>query len=123
MRGDKINSNFVAILKYCSYTSRFVQRWLEEKAEIISRQFIYNLNKSIVPTELKTYIILYYIHLVKLWCCWLRNCSESLNVADSIPDGVLGIIFIHIILGSTEPLTEMNTMKVSWDANETGAWG
>jgi len=38
---------------------------------------------------------------------WLRLCATSRKVADLIPDGI-------IELGSTQPLTEMNTKNVSW---------
>ena len=83
----------------------------------------YNLNYSVVPTEPKTYTMLYYIQRVTWWCSWLRHCSTSRKVAGSIPDGVLGIIFIHIILGSTESLTEMSTRKISCGVKAAGALG
>jgi hypothetical protein len=41
-------------------------------------------------------------------------------VGGSIPDGVIGIFHLHnlsgriLALGSTQPLTEMSTMNISW---------
>ena len=51
---------------------------------------------------------------------WLRCCATNRNVAGSIPDGVIGIFHRPnpsdrtIALGSTQPLTEMNTRSISW---------
>ena len=53
-------------------------------------------------------------------CSWLRHCATSRKVAGSIPDGVIGIFHLHnpsgrtMALGSTQPLTEMNTRNISW---------
>jgi hypothetical protein len=50
---------------------------------------------------------------------WLRHCSTNQKVAGSIPDGVIGIFHLHnpsgdtMVLGSTQPLTEMNTRNIS----------
>jgi hypothetical protein len=51
---------------------------------------------------------------------WLRCCATNQKVAGSIPDGVVEF-FIDIntsdstmALGSTQPLTEMSTMSMSW---------
>jgi hypothetical protein len=51
---------------------------------------------------------------------WLRYCATNQKVAGSIPDGVMEF-FIDIIssartmvLGSTQPLTEMSTGSISW---------
>jgi hypothetical protein len=50
---------------------------------------------------------------------WLRHCAKSRKVAGSIPDGVIGIFHGHnpsgrtMALGSTQPLTEMNTRNIS----------
>jgi hypothetical protein len=51
---------------------------------------------------------------------WLRYCATYQKVAGSIPDGVMEI-FIDInpsdrtmVLGSTQPLTEMSTKCISW---------
>jgi hypothetical protein len=48
---------------------------------------------------------------------WLRYCATNQKVAGSIPDGVMEF-FIDIILtmalGSTQPLTEMNTRRIFW---------
>jgi hypothetical protein len=54
------------------------------------------------------------------WRSWLRHCATSRKVADSIPDGVVGIFHWHIPFGctmapvSTQPLTEMSTRNISW---------
>jgi len=50
----------------------------------------------------------------------LRCCATNRKVADSIPDGVVGIFHRHnpsdrtMALGSTQPLTEMSTRSISW---------
>ena len=50
----------------------------------------------------------------------LRCCATNRKVAGSIPDGVIGIFHWHnpsnrtTALGSTHPLTEMSTRKISW---------
>ena len=51
---------------------------------------------------------------------WLRCCATNRKVAGSIPDGVIGIFRWHnssdrtMALGSTQPLTEMSTRRISW---------
>ena len=51
---------------------------------------------------------------------WLRCCATNRKVAGSIPDGLIGIFHWHnpsdrtIALGSTQPLTEMSTRRISW---------
>ena len=51
---------------------------------------------------------------------WLRCCATNRKVAGSIPDGVNGIFHWHnpsdctVALGSTQPLTEMSTSRISW---------
>ena len=51
---------------------------------------------------------------------WLRCCATNRKVAGSIPDGVFGIFHWHnppdrtMALGSTQPLTEMSTRRISW---------
>jgi len=46
---------------------------------------------------------------------WLRCCATNRKVAGSIPAGVNGFfIDIKILLGSTQPLTEMSTGSISW---------
>ena len=51
---------------------------------------------------------------------WLRCCATSRKAAGSIPDGVIGIIHCNnpsdraMVLGSTQPLTEMGTRNISW---------
>jgi hypothetical protein len=51
---------------------------------------------------------------------WLRYCATNQKFAGSIPDGVMEF-FIDInpsdrtmVLGSTQPLTEMSTRSFSW---------
>jgi hypothetical protein len=45
---------------------------------------------------------------------WLRHCATNRKVADSIPDGVIGIFYWYnpsgrtMVLGLTQPLTEMS---------------
>ena len=51
---------------------------------------------------------------------WLRRCVTNRKVAGSIPNGFTGIFHCHnpsdrtMALGSTQPLTEMSTMRISW---------
>jgi hypothetical protein len=51
---------------------------------------------------------------------WLRYCSTNSKVAGSIPESVIGIFHWHnpsdrtMVLGSTQPLTEMSTRSISW---------
>ena len=51
---------------------------------------------------------------------WLRYYATNWKVAGSIPDGVIGIFHSHnpsdrtMVLGSTQPLTEMSTTSISW---------
>jgi hypothetical protein len=51
---------------------------------------------------------------------WLRYCATTRNVVGSIPDGVIGIFYLHspsdrtMDLGSTQYLTEISTRSISW---------
>ena len=53
------------------------------------------------------------------WNSWLRHCATSRKVADSMPDGVIGIFHWHnpsgctMALGLTQPLAEMTTRNIS----------
>jgi len=50
----------------------------------------------------------------------LRCCATKRKVAGSIPDGVIGNFHGHnpsdrtMVLGLTQPLTEMSTRSISW---------
>ena len=50
----------------------------------------------------------------------LRCCATNRKVAGSYPDGVIGIFHWHnpsdrtMALGSTQPVTEMSTRRISW---------
>ena len=52
---------------------------------------------------------------------WLMCCATNRKVAGSIPDDVIGIFHLHnppdrtMALGSTQPLTEMSTKRISWE--------
>ena len=46
------------------------------------------------------------------WCSWLRQCSASRHVVGSIPDGITGIFHWHNPSGHTQPLTDLNTMRI-----------
>ena len=53
------------------------------------------------------------------WRSWLRHCATSRKVKSSIPDGVEFFIDIILpartmVLGLTQPLTEMSTRNGSW---------
>jgi hypothetical protein len=51
---------------------------------------------------------------------WLRCCVTYRKVAGSIPDDVSEIFHSHnpsdltMVLGSSQPLTEMSTRSISW---------
>jgi len=61
------------------------------------------------------------------WCSWFRYCARSQKVAGSIPFGIIGIFHGHnpsgrtVVLGSTQPLTEMSTTSISWGVKAAGA--
>jgi len=63
------------------------------------------------------------------WRSWLKYCPTSLKVAVSIPDGVFEIFHLHnpscrtVVLGSTQPLTEMSTRNISLGVKTAGAKG
>jgi hypothetical protein len=50
----------------------------------------------------------------------VEACATNRKVAESIPDGVIGIFHLHnpscrtVALESTQPLTEMSTKNISW---------
>jgi hypothetical protein len=54
------------------------------------------------------------------WRIWFRHIASSRKVAGSIADGVIGISYWHnpsgrtMVLGLTQPLTEMSTRNTSW---------
>jgi len=56
-----------------------------------------------------------------------RGSATSQKVADSIPDGVTGILHWHntsgrtVVLLLTKPLTEMSTGNISWGVKMAGA--
>jgi hypothetical protein len=51
---------------------------------------------------------------------WLSYCATNQKVAGSIPDGVMEFLIdinpsdCTMALGSTQPLTEMSTRRISW---------
>ena len=57
---------------------------------------------------------------------WLRPRATSQKVIDSIPAGVIGIFHGHnpssriMVLGLTQPLTEMSTRNISWGVKVAG---
>jgi succinylglutamate desuccinylase len=58
---------------------------------------------------------------------WLRHCNTSWKVGGSIPDGITGIFHslnpfgCTMALGSTQPLTEMSIMNISWTVKALAA--
>jgi hypothetical protein len=61
------------------------------------------------------------------WRSWLRHVATRRKVADSIPDGVIGIFHSHnpsgrtMALGSTQTITEISTRNISWGVKGAGA--
>jgi hypothetical protein len=71
--------------------------------------------------------IIYFIFRGTAVAQWLGYCAKNRKVAGTIPDGVMEF-FIDInpsdrtmALGSTQPLTEMSTGRISWGVNAPGA--
>jgi len=67
--------------------------------------------------NLKTMYIYIYIYIYRGTAVaqWLRCCATHRKVAGSIPAGFIGNPSDRTIaLGSTQPLTEMSTMSISW---------
>jgi len=64
--------------------------------------------------------------LVSVHVVCFRSCATSLNVADSIPDGVIEILHCFhpsghtVALGLTQPPTEMRTRCISWVVKTAG---
>ena len=60
------------------------------------------------------------------WCSWLRRCTTSQKFTVLILNVVTGIFHRHnpfghaMTLGSTQPLTEMDTRNISWGVNVAG---
>jgi hypothetical protein len=54
------------------------------------------------------------------WCSWLRHCATSRKINGSIPNVVNDTFHGHnpsdrtMVLGLTQPLTEMSTRSISW---------
>ena len=52
---------------------------------------------------------------------WLRCCAKNQKVAGSFPNGLIGIFHSRnpsdrtMALGSTQPLIEMSTRRISWN--------
>jgi hypothetical protein len=63
------------------------------------------------------------------WRSWLWQCATRRKVAGSIPGCVNGIFYWHnpsgrtMALGSTQPLTEMNTRSISWGVKAAVSYG
>jgi hypothetical protein len=55
--------------------------------------------------------------------------AQLVQVAGSIPDDAIGFFHWHnpigrtMVLGSTQPLTEMSTRNISWGVNVAGEYG
>ena len=80
------------------------------------------LSYCIVFIVFHVYVAYYWTY----WRSWLRHCATSRKVAGSITDGVIGIFHWHnpsgctMALGSTQPLTEMDTRNISWGVKAAG---
>ena len=73
-----------------------------------------------VPNAITTILLCIYHIWGTAVAQWLRCCATNRKVAGSIPDGVIGIFHWHnpsdrtMVRGSTQPLTEMSTRRISW---------
>jgi aspartate carbamoyltransferase regulatory subunit len=60
---------------------------------------------------------------------WLRHCATNRKVAESIPDGVIGIFHCHnpsgrtIALGLNQPLNEISTWGMFLGVKTADAYG
>jgi len=95
------------------------------------REFNYIVTKFILHTilppansssYLSNHFITSFIH-TGARCWWrscLRHCATSRKVAGSIPVGFIRIFHLYnpsgrtMVLGLTQPLTEMSTRSISW---------
>jgi hypothetical protein len=89
---------------------------------IISLWFVLNIHRMWPP------IVLWRIQ--GMWTAvaqWLRYYAPNRKVTGSIPNGVIGIFHSHnpfdctLVLGSTQPLTEMSIRNISWGVKADGA--
>jgi hypothetical protein len=77
-------------------------------------------NYACNETNLINYFSFFIPSLGRAVAQWLRHCATNRNVTGSIPEGVTGIFYWHnpsghtMALGSTQPLTEMSTINISW---------
>ena len=86
--------------------------------------FWYFLEKKVIHTHTHTNIVYnfppHWQLLGTAVAQWLRCCATNQKVAGSIPDGAIGIFHWHnpsdctMALGSTHPLTERSTRRISW---------
>jgi hypothetical protein len=62
----------------------------------------------------------YFVNWGRRWRSWLRQCATCRKVTGSIPGCAIGVSLWHnpsgrtLVLGSTQPLTEMSTRNTSW---------
>ena len=67
-----------------------------------------------------------FIQLGHVWRSWLRHCVTNWKVTGSISDHVIGIFHQHnpsghtMVLGLTQPLTEMSTKSIFWRVKAAG---
>ena len=63
-----------------------------------------------------------------LWRSWIRHCATNSKVTVSISDIVIGIFHCHnpsgctLVLGFTQPLTEMRTKNISLGIKAVGGY-
>jgi hypothetical protein len=76
-------------------------------------QFLSLLGFPLVIFFLFNFVLFLSLIWSALWHSCFRHCATSRQVAGSIPNGVIGF-FGDLILGSTQPLTEISTTDVSW---------
>ena len=115
----KSYSNFV-LQGYMSFFTKFMNT-------IHNRHVV-----SVCPSVHNLYCPFYW---TVLYDTWVRGgavgwgTATNRKVAGSIPDGVIGIFHWcnpsgrTMVLGLTQPLTEMNTRNISWGLKLAGAWG
>jgi hypothetical protein len=90
--------------------------------------FLLSLRVFVACEKGETYLPVYSV-LGTRWRSWVRHCAASPKFLGSISDGVIENFYGHnpsgrtMVVGLTQPLTEMSTRNISWGVKAAGALG
>ena len=105
----------------CNKSYLVCQPFIHTHTHTHTHTYIYIYIYIYIHIYIYTYIHTYaYIHTGTAVAQWLRCCATNRKVAGSIPHSVIGIFHWPnpadrtMALGSTQPLTEMSTRRISW---------